>query len=287
MPDVLNHMSRVLFMQARLGSDDVALASKAETGRAILRVLQVRTDFLVSKGINDMTHQMTTAERTEFVEIEKKKFEVSKDQTAVQTNDEKTWKAQQCEDGASQPIVITDDEELQNSDSLQRSEGWTQHLESICGTQQIWEMLAYSGELNMVLLMNLLETEQPKKASAPDDEDLKRRRRQLQQELVEARSRLIEGQRLHQIREQLIISHLLVSSRFTEKQREVLKNFDEGKLDENLKNACAALEKLPHDGEMAHYQHVSKSSSVGSKRFAPGWQMPDFRKIVKEEVEAE
>ena len=74
------------------GEDSTALASEEETGRGILSVLQLRHEFLRSKGIADMSHVFTKAERSEFTSLARQTYEESEEQRILQDRDRETYK---------------------------------------------------------------------------------------------------------------------------------------------------------------------------------------------------
>ena len=75
----------------------------------------------------------------------------------------------------------------------------------MCGTKQIWEVLAFSARFDVEMLREALHAEKKDDAAEPPAPDLdsQRRRRQLHHEKAEARARYNEGQRLARHRDQL------------------------------------------------------------------------------------
>ena len=151
------HLRRVLFLKRkRAESTDayqlgLALASQEETCRAIGNVLELRHSYLESKGIEDPCHILMDAERDELIKRAKAEYEGSEEQRFLQSADARKWKpkgkqskrkggksrgrdAPQLAQGTLSDFLLT-----------QKKKRWRVHLEEVCGTKQIWEVLAFTG----------------------------------------------------------------------------------------------------------------------------------------------
>ena len=147
------HLLRpLLFMKRRsaeTAADDSAaasqpglqnsFASQAHTVRAIQRVLKVRKRFLDSENISDMRHVLTTEEQGELIQCERRCYEMSKPQLALQMRDAAKFK------GRGADLVVRQ----------QKHKRWCRHLQRVCGTGQLWEVLAFHGRFDAELLRAL------------------------------------------------------------------------------------------------------------------------------------
>ena len=65
----------------------LAFAAQEETWRAIRNVLELRQSYLKSRGIEDLRHVLTSAERAEFTKRVREDYEESGEQRALQERD--------------------------------------------------------------------------------------------------------------------------------------------------------------------------------------------------------
>ena len=147
------HLRRVLFLKRKKpsGQPGLALASQEETCRAIGNVLELRHSYLERKGIEDPFHILMGAERDELMKWAKAEYEGSEEQRFLQSADAKKWKpkgkqskrkggkargrdAPQLAQGTLSDFLLT-----------QKKKRWRVHLEEVCGTKEIWEVLAFTG----------------------------------------------------------------------------------------------------------------------------------------------
>ena len=175
--DLLSHLARLLFMKRkRVESADasqlgLAFASQEETWRAIRDVLELRQSYLKSKGIKDLSHVLTSDERMELTKRARADYEDSEEQQQLQKKDVekgktkgKGWTGQETAGSrcAPQPSTRKGKAKSKGDGKGSRSRGapqlatgslatflrvqkqkrWRRHLQEICGTKQIWEILA-------------------------------------------------------------------------------------------------------------------------------------------------
>ena len=195
---LLSHLARILFMKRkRVESGDAsqlgqACASQEETWRAIRDVLELRLSYLKSKGIEDLHHVLTNDERNELIKRARADYEDSEEQRSLHDLDIKKGKhegrermgrgalrrsrAKSGSDAkgarsrpASQPTTrkskaLSKGREkvatgsLDNFLEVQKVKRWCRHLESICGTKQIWEMLVFTGRFEADMLREALRS---------------------------------------------------------------------------------------------------------------------------------
>ena len=320
-PKLLHHLSLLLFMKRRCaqpaegdsagapqpGSDyDTAFASQAETARAILSVLQVRHEFLRSKNIADLRHVLTDTQRGELVKCVRKKYEVSEQQLALQERDAEKGKAKgktakQGADGtkgsrgAPQPASKGSKAQGTGKGSLakflkeQRRKRWCRHLQRVCGTKQIWEVLAFSGRFDVDMLRQALHAEPSDETAEPPahDPESQEQRRRLHHDKAEAKARYNEGQRLARHRDKLRCggasqpaSRGQEVETFTHKQLEVLQQWDSGELLSNRNRSIVALGHGRLRTARGDYLDIGGSTGGGSRRIIDGWKPPDWRQFL-------
>ena len=126
----------------------------------------------------------------------------------------------------------------------QKLKRWRQHLQRICGTKAIWEVLAFSGRFDPGWLEQALRGETDDETAEPSapDEASRQNNIRLHHETAEAIARYKEGLRLAQHREahqdRGASQHV-----FTPLQLQVLEDLDSGLL---KRNRNAAVEALGH-----------------------------------------
>ncbi len=181
-PRLLDQLSHLLFMKRKSAQpaqedNDTAFASQEETARGILSVLRVRDEFLRSKNIDDPRHVLTEDERAELVKWTRQEYERSERQLALQERDAEKGKAKgltpppaekgkaKGSRGAPQPASKGD--KAKGTGKADKTKGKGQggslakflhrqkrkrrcrHLQRVCGTKQIWEVLAFSGRFDV------------------------------------------------------------------------------------------------------------------------------------------
>ena len=162
-PDVLDSLSNLLFMKRKSKepkSQELAFASQEETLHAILSVLKIRSTFLRSKNIDDPGHVLTVEERAELTNRQREAYDSTPEQLALQARDQQKWQ-QRAEklieatgkaSGALQPAKSTGSEGLKMFLKEQKHKRWCRHLQRVCGTKQLWEVLAFSGTFDLDML---------------------------------------------------------------------------------------------------------------------------------------
>ena len=312
-PKLLHHLSLLLFKKRRLpqavegdaaaapqpGSDyDTAFASEAETGRAILSVLRVRHEFLLRKNITDPYHKLTQDERAELVKHVRNDYEHSTEQLALQHRDAAKGKAKHKSSakggrGASQPASKGSKAKGKGRGSpadfvrKQKRKRWHRHLQRVCGTKQIWEVLAFSGRFDIDMLLEAFQqddlsigadTEPPAVILAKQET-----RRRLHHAKAEAIARYKEGARLHRHREELRRSG--AEETFTLCQRLLLQRYVSGEL---LRRRNLAVGELGH-GRLrtarGDYLDIGGSTGGGARRVLDSWQPPDWREFIRDDQE--
>ena len=315
---MLFHLSTLLFMKRKspdsAGSDpagasqpgdgtDAAFAPQSETARSILSVLQFRQDFLVSKSIFDMRHVMKDSERAEIVTMAKESYEGAQQQIELQHADAAKVMAKGKDTskgkakgkapprdarGASQPAVKGDKGSGKGIKGLnayvrqQKRKRWHRHLQRICGTKQIWEVLVFSGFFDRLMLEQALHSgkgDEATEPAVPNEASLQERRR-LQHAKAEAVSRYLEGKRLARARdapERRGASQPALS----ERQEELLRQWRSGQLRVQRNTAAAAAGHGRLESATGDYMDIGGSTGGGSRRVVDSWLPPDWRQFLE------
>ena len=196
------HLRRVLFLKRKKpsGQPGLALASQEETCRAIGNVLELRHSYLESKGIEDPFHILMDAERDELIKWAKAQYEGSEEQRFLQSADARKWKpkgkqskrkggksrgrnAPQLAQGTLSDFLLT-----------QKKKRWRVHLEEVCGTKQIWEVLAFTGWFHSDSFLEVLRLSgQDRDAKEKPQIVHRQQRRDLHHARVKARADYTEG----------------------------------------------------------------------------------------------
>ena len=129
-------------------SEVTAYASQEDTYQAILAVLHQRREYLQSNNITNTSHVLTAAERADMVKLVRGKYESSEDQLRLQHRDGQMQRGKgkghgkAHAGGAAQP---TRPGSVANHVREGKRGRWCLHLQRICGTKVIWEVLAYTA----------------------------------------------------------------------------------------------------------------------------------------------
>ena len=158
-PKLLHHVSLLLFKKRKSPQptnedDETAFASQAETYRAIVSVLEMRREFLASKDINNLDHVLNETERREIVQHARAQYEHTDDQIARQQADEAHWHEMRVPGGKGSKGKGSKGKGKALNKSLkqymigQMRKRWHRHLQRVCGSKQIWEVLVFSGRFD-------------------------------------------------------------------------------------------------------------------------------------------
>ena len=194
----------------RRGSLDLD-SSEQETFRAIRDVLERRQIYLQSKGIKNLDHKMDEDQRAEFCKEVREEYENLEDQQTRQAHDKEVnyaayvvkvrqqwveWARDGKGRGAPQPVMVNSATFVKN----QKRKRWHRHLQRICGTKQVWEILSFTGCFEPALIQAAVmrgkdgqQGEQEEKQQVDQEERVR-----LMHRKIEARARYKEACRLKQ-----------------------------------------------------------------------------------------
>jgi hypothetical protein len=316
--DLLSQLARLVFMnRKRVESADasqlgLAFASQQETWRAIRDVLELRQSYLKSKGIEDLRHVLTSDERAELTKRVRAEYENSEEQRALQDTDAdkgkakgKGWegkgaagkgKAKSKGDvqgsltrGAPQPATGS----LATFLRAQKRKRWCRHLQRVCGTKQIWEILAFTGRFDAdILRQAVCSSEQEGHAEEEAQDEDQQQRRRLLHAKAEARARYNEGRRLagqrdahrDRLRGASQPAREAGSSEsapsVTSWQWYMLQRWDSGELLRKYNNAIAALGHGRLRSAHGALLDIGGSTGGESRRLIDGWVPPDWREFL-------
>ena len=170
----------------------------------------------------------------------------------------------------------------------QRRKRWCRHLQRVCGTKQIWEVLAFSGYFHVDMLQQALHNEPKDETAVPPARGATshEERRRLHHAKAEARARFNKGQRLARRREELMrdgASQPVGLASFTRKELEVLRQWDNGELRDNRNMSIVAFGHGRLRTAGGDYMDIGGSTGGGSRRIIDGWQPPDWRHVLDDE----
>ena len=186
-PKVLDQLSNLLFMRRKSKDpkvQELAFASQEETLHAILSVVKIRSSFLRSKNIDDPEHVLTVEERAELTNRQREAYDSTQEQVALQARDQKKW-PQRAENLIEATGKASKVDRIPNAENFidlknfllgQKYKRWKRHLQRVCGTEQLWKVLAFSGTFDMVMLLEVTDQDlreggarQPARKSNPPD----------------------------------------------------------------------------------------------------------------------
>ena len=163
-------------------------------------------------------------------------------------------------------------------------------MQSICGTEQIWEMLAFTGRFGADILRETLclceqDGDVEEETHDADGQHLCR----LLRVKAEAQARYNEGRRLARQRDarrdssrsrgsltRARRSRLTLSST----QWSLLQRWVSGELRRELNEAVAACEQRPVGSRCGEHLHIGACTGGGSRRLVDGWVPPDWREFL-------
>ena len=159
----------------------------------------------------------------------------------------------------------------------------------MCGTKQLWEVLAFSGVFDIDMLGQALCAELGADGPPARDEQAQRRRRELHHAKAEARARFMEGKRLARHRDQQQArgasqpaARGQEEKTCTRREFQVLQDWDNGKLREDLNKAIVALGHGRLTTASGHHLDIGGSTGGGSRRIIDGWRPPAWREFLQD-----
>jgi hypothetical protein len=318
-PKIISQLGRVLFLKRKpldnsagasqpgekheLDEDSTAFATQEETRQAILSVLKLRQRFLQDNAIYNMCHILSSYERGELAKSARMAYEMSAEQLDLQRRDEEKASAKGKPlaakgKGKARSKVHADGDAQPTSKGgvakfirQQKRKRWCRHLQRICGTKQIWEVLAYTGCFDVDYLRKAIQApgaeEEPEISASASEQ--KQQRRALHHAKAEAKKAYKEGERLARNRnlKRLHDSFQPAGSyqeaaTLSKNQLDVLKQWDRGWLLDNLNQAIGELGHGRLQSQTGDFLEIGGSTGGGSRRVIDGWVPPDWRKFLNE-----
>ena len=174
-------------------------------------MLERRQIYLQSKGIKNLDHKMDEDQRAEFCKEVRKEYENLEDQQTRQASDKDVnyaayvvkvrqqwveWARDGKGRGAPQPVMVNSATFVKN----QKRKRWHRHLQRICGSKQVWEILSFTGCFELALIQAAVmrgkdgqQDEEEEKQQVDQEERVR-----LMHRKIEARARYKEACRLKQ-----------------------------------------------------------------------------------------
>ena len=273
--------------------DSTAFASEEETRQGILSVLQLRHAFLYRKDIEDLRHVLTPFERSELAKSAREAYEMSGEQLDLQARDEEKGSAKgkpPATKGKGKARGKTHGKGgVANFVRQQKRKRWCRHLQRVCGTKQVWEVLAFTGCFDVDFLRTAIQSpdaEKEPEISATASEQ-KQKRRALHHAKAEAKKAFNEGKRLARqrgIKRQGNASQSAGSDQeaviFSKSQLDVLKQWDRGLLRVALNQAIAEFGHGRLESQTGDFLDIGGSTGGGSRRIIDDWVPRDWREFL-------
>ena len=298
---MLSQLARVLFMKRKrvetgdASQPDFAFAPQEETWRAIRDVLELRQRYLRSKGIKNPLHVLNSDQRAEFTKGVREEYEESEEQQKLQRNDVEKGlakgKGKAKSKGRGKGFHARDSPgSLAAFLREQRRKRWCRHMQRVCGTKQIWEILAFTGrfdasDFRATLASRPSERDGDTEEAMHDDEN-KKRRRLLQNAKEQAKARYNEGRRLARQRDAHRDRSCGASQparesgssemrqRLSSRQTVLLEQYESGRLMKELNEAKVAWGHGCLRSEDGDTLHIGGSTGGGSRRIIDDWAPP-------------
>jgi hypothetical protein len=286
-----------------LDEDSTAFASQEETRQAILSVLKLRQVFLQGKDIDNLRHILSPDERGELAKSARMAYEMSVEQLDLQLRDEEKASAKgkplaaKGKGKARRKVHADGDAQPTGKGGVakfvrqQKRKRWCRHLQRICGTKQIWEVLAYTGRFDVDYLRKAIQApdaeEEPEISASASEQ--KQQRRALHHAKAEAKKAYKEGERLarHRLLKRLHDTFQVAGSdqeavTLSKNQLDVLKQWDRGWLRDNLNQAIVELGHGRLESQTGDFLEIGGSTGGGSRRLIDGWVPLDWREFLNE-----
>ena len=267
--------------------------------------LSFRSDriFWQEKNIDDLRYVLSDEERGELVRRVRAEYEQTDEQVALQQRDAAVWRGLQSTElrstgrhkgsrgggtkgsrGAPQPAGKGGKAEGAGTGSLtkyvntQKRKRWHRHLQRICGTKQIWEVLLFSGRFDVRFLSQALHNQSEEEPRAQEPQPLMEKiPASLHHEKAEAIARHKEGERLNRRWQELQRGGATQPARhFTRRQLELLDSYDSGELLRVRNNAIQALGHGRLRNARGETLDIGGSTGGGSRRILDSWHPPDW-----------
>ena len=263
--------------------------------------------FWQEKNIDDLHYVLNETERAEVVHHARAEHEQTDEQVALQERDAEVWRALQSTElrstgrrgkggkgkdrGARQPAGKGGKAEGAGTGSLnkyvngQKRKRWHRHLQRVCGTKQIWEVLAYSGRFDVQYLSQALHNQFEEEPRAQEPQVLMERPpARLHHEKAEAIGRHKEGERLNRQWQELQRGGATEpAGHFTRRQLEVLDSYDSGELLRLRNNAILAVGHGRLRNARGGTLDIGGSTGGGSRRILDSWHPPDWHEFLEVE----
>ena len=286
-PKLLHHISLLLFKKRKSPQptdedDDTAFAPQHETYRALVSVLQMRCEFLASKGIDNLHHVMNETERKEVVQHARAKYENTEDQIARQDADDAYWHEMREVKGKGKGNKGKSalNKSLKQYMNQQMRKRWHRNLQRVCGSKQVWEVLVFSGRFDVATLTRALDNaneDEPRVQERPP-----RVSARLRQEKAEAIALHKEGARIWRRWHWLQNAGCRQPARqFTPRQLELLDRYDNGELLTIRNNAIQALGHGRLINTRGETLDIGGSTGGGSRRILDSWHPLDVEQFLE------
>ena len=154
-------------------------------------------------------------------------------------------------------------------------------MQRICGTKQIWEVLAFTGRFDADILGKTMEENADRQQDVPEEiqEEHLEQRRLLQREKVEAKARYNEALRLARRRDAHLDRRKDAPS-FNSSQQRLLQLFDSGHLLRDCNSSIVAWGHGRLRSRDGRTMDIGGSTGGGSRRVIDDWVEPNCEEFL-------
>ena len=179
--------------------------------------------------------------------------------------------------GAPQPVMVNSATFVKN----QKRKRWHRHLQRICGSKQVWEILSFTGCFDPGLLEKAVKKD---KDGQQDGEEKKQEvdqeeRVRLMHRKIEARARYKEACRLKQRVDECSNSGRDASQLaqgFSSHQQRLLKRLESGELLREMNIAVAEWGHGRLEFPDGHFVDIGGSTGGWTRKLVDDWAAPSF-----------
>ena len=252
-----------------------------------------------TKGNMNITHQVATTLLPRETHKGKKYAGGAAQPTGKGKHVTFKTKGKSSADGATRPAPKGS---LANFLRQQRRKRWCRHLQRVCGTKQMWEVLTFTGRFDVDMLRQAIQSDHTANTEPPaEDSEEKQRRRSLHHAKAEAKAKYNEGRRLamQRSRTQLQASEESPAKHpmnrddgapqpantayFSRRQYAVLQMWDDGQLRKNLNKTITDLGHGRLQSAQGAFLEIGGSTGGGARRIIDSWVPPDWHQFLEED----
>ena len=163
----------------------------------------------------------------------------------------------------------------------QKRKRWCRHLQRMCGTKSLFEMLAFTGDLDLQKLAQAVRTSEKDRRDDDASIHAQQRRQKLQKAKAEAKALFNEGARLDRYHAAAVVPGHRPMTDFTLAQITILERFQSGELRRKLNQAIVNVGHGRLVSMKGDTLDIGGCTGGVSRRILDEWKPPDYRKFLK------